>query len=314
MHTPLEKSVKRPYLITRVPWLAAIAVAFLTPDVDAVPIVGVGPIGGGGGGSSPGSTDLLMIETSPFSVSSLGIAGAGLSGLAFQPVTGTLFASGGYSDGGNLYTIDPVTAAATLVGGNVFASVAGLAFDFDGTLFGSAAASFFEFPDILIKIDPNTGATSVVGSFGIADGAFDALAVDPTTGVLYALGGSDPFDELFTVDKLTGAATSLGAVTESGTGVGPPSVIAGLAFDGSGNLFASVGDGDGRILSIELSGSPTYTILGDARLAGSVSDIAIRIPEPGTMLLLGAVLSGLVVIRERRRRDGYPARSPAVDP
>ena len=136
MHTPLEKSVKRPYLITRVPWLAAIAVAFLTPDVDAVPIVGVGPIGGGGGGSSPGSTDLLMIETSPFSVSSLGIAGAGLSGLAFQPVTGTLFASGGYSDGGNLYTIDPVTAAATLVGGNVFASVAGLAFDFDGTLFG----------------------------------------------------------------------------------------------------------------------------------------------------------------------------------
>ena len=188
-------------------------------------------------------------------------------------------------------------------------------------LFGSAAASFFEFPDILkidrcqsFPIDPNTGATSVVGSFGIADGAFDALAVDPTTGVLYALGGSDPFDELFTVDKLTGAATSLGAVTESGTGVGPPSVIAGLAFDGSGNLFASVGDGDGRILSIELSGSPTYTILGDARLAGSVSDIAIRIPEPGTMLLLGAVLSGLVVIRERRRRDGYPARSPAVDP
>ncbi len=261
---------------------AALAITLLTSKVLAVQMIGLGPVGGGTPGG-PSNTDVLMIETSPFAVSVLGLAGVpSLSGLDFQPGTGLLFASGGFNDGGNLYTVNPTSVVTTLIGATGYDAVGGLAFDLDGTLFGAAAPvgsdpSAGEFHTTLITIDPDTGGASLVGLFGVKD--IDGLAVDPTTNTLYAVGGNFPrFDELFTVDKSTGVATSLGAITEFGTGNPTPDFIAGLAFDGFGNLFGSVGFGDGRIISIDFSGTPTYTILGDAR-AGSVSDIAIA-PAP----------------------------------
>ena len=55
-------------------------------------------------------TGLVNIETEPFSVSRVGVAGfPSLSGLDFQPGTGTLFASAGYQNDGWLYTVDPMT-------------------------------------------------------------------------------------------------------------------------------------------------------------------------------------------------------------
>ncbi|MBV1878796.1 MAG: hypothetical protein KUG79_14235 [Pseudomonadales bacterium] len=92
---------------------------------------------------------------------------------------------------------------------------------------------------ILHQIDPTTGADinsidlSLAGSI-IRGG--NGLAVDPTTGIMYAIlklqGQSTR--ELVTIDPVTGIATSIGD-----TGL----KIAGLTFDASGQLFGVTGDG-----------------------------------------------------------------------
>ena len=130
-------------LIARVMTFAAFAITLLTSKVLAVEMIGLGPVGGGtplAGGAGSNNTDVLMIETSPFAVSSLGLAGVPtLGGLDFEPGTGLLFASGGFKDGGNLYTVDPTSGVTTLIGATGYDAVGGLVFDLDGTLFGAAA-------------------------------------------------------------------------------------------------------------------------------------------------------------------------------
>ena len=176
------------------------------------------------GGS--GSTDILRIDASPFSVSTTGAAGGSerLSGLDVQPGTNTLFASSGLGgiNPGSLFTVDRSTGIAALVGATGFAGVSGLVFDFDGTLFGSTFSNpAVSFADILITIDPNTGVGTVVGPYGSGIEGIDGLGVDPITGTLYGVGAGTFFDELFTINKTTGAAVSLGSLGDE---------IAGLAM------------------------------------------------------------------------------------
>ena len=182
-------------LIARVMIFAVFAIALMPTKVPAVTMIGLGP-----GGTA--DTEVLRIETSPFASSVIGLAGfPSLSGLDFQPGTGTLFASSGFTDGGRLFTLDPTTGAATLVGITGFNAVSGLAFEpAYGTLFGSAntATSTSNFPDTLVTIDPATGAGTAVGPFrrNAIDGplisGIDSLAVHPWTGQLFAAGGDDP--------------------------------------------------------------------------------------------------------------------------
>jgi hypothetical protein len=97
-----------------------------------------------------------------------------------------------------------------------------------GTLFGTNA----NFGD-LITINPVTGVGTVVGNTGA--GAVPSLAVDPTTGIMYAgRGAGIPF--IYTVDPATGAATLVG---DSGLGLGT-TAVAGLDFRSDGTLFAAV--------------------------------------------------------------------------
>jgi hypothetical protein len=101
-----------------------------------------------------------------------------------------------------------------------------------GTLFGTDASG-----GNLLRIDRVTGAGTVVGNLGI--GPVPALAVDPTTGTMYAgTGGGGPF--LFTVDPATATATLVG---DTGLGF---AAIGSLDFRADGTLFAAVnifGDG-----------------------------------------------------------------------
>ncbi len=97
---------------------------------------------GGGGGSSPPPADAGLMEllatdlrflyqVDPSSGASLRISGtqlrgfSGVSGLAFDPNTDTLYGT----DAGQLITIDPVTGAGTAIGALGFTNVNGLAFD-----------------------------------------------------------------------------------------------------------------------------------------------------------------------------------------
>jgi hypothetical protein len=102
----------------------------------------------------------------------------------------------------------------------------------NGILFGTDANG-----GNLITVDPVTGMGTVVGPMGA--GVMPALAVDPTTGIMYAGRGAGVPD-LYTVDSATGAATLIGS-----TGLGF-AAIGGMEFNTDGTLYAAIniaGDG-----------------------------------------------------------------------
>jgi hypothetical protein len=150
-------------------------------------------------------------------------------GLAGRAEAGLLFAvSGSGGSPSNLYTVDTTTGAATLVGATGFSHVTALSFDpTTGSLYGHVS-DIFNTGTQLIAINAATGAGSAIGSTGqqIPDMAFDS------SGQLYAWSefGSSSFDNLFTIDKATGAATLVGA-----SGIG--TFNTGLAFDNMGTLY-----------------------------------------------------------------------------
>jgi hypothetical protein len=105
--------------------------------------------------------------------------------------------------------------------------VSGIDFAADGTLFLSTS-----FPDNrLYKVNPATGASTLVGSTGLPSVIEGDLGFDPTTGVLYGLyNGNNPIgNQFYTLNTSTGAATVIGTVAGD-----DPS---GLAFDNSGQLW-----------------------------------------------------------------------------
>ena len=167
------------------------------------------------------------------------------------------------------------------------------------TLYGitSDAAPPGGFPgDGIYTIDTGTGLASFIGptiwdtTAGIA---FD------TAGTLYAL-GFDPLvnpgvggtNMLFTLDALTGAeltrvTVDINNFIFSGLGINPV----------TGEIYATESQ-TGEVYIVDpVTGEMTAT----GKPAGEfVSDIAFRIPEPGTLAVLGLGLVGLAFIRRRR--------------
>jgi hypothetical protein len=85
-------------------------------------------------------------------------------------------------------------------------------------------------PSSLYTIDPVTGAGTLIGNIGYA---VNAIAIDPTTGLLYGstTSWSGAFNGLLQIDPLTGAGTEIGAF-----GAGFTSILA-LTFNSAGELF-----------------------------------------------------------------------------
>ncbi len=234
----------------------------------------------------------------------------------------------------NLYTFDPLTGAATLVGATGFSHVTGLAIDpTTGNLFGHVSNLFGNGDTLLISIDKNTGAGTLIGNSGhqIPDMTFRS------DGQLFAWAESnstfDDFDFLTTVNKVTGSATKVGV---NGTGT----FQTGLSFAPDGTLYLKVDrsiftvdpntgaitflmnlTGDGNFLrnallmtsdtegfsidrrdgttflyGIDLD-AETYTQIGDMGFGGIAAlafDAAV-IPEPATIALASLMGSGIVL-------------------
>ena len=102
----------------------------------------------------------------------------------------------------------------------------------EGTLFGTDASG-----DHLLTVNPVTGAGAIVGGKFI--GRVPSLAVDPTTGAIFA-GGGGGIPDIYTVNKGSGLATLVG---DSGLGF---AAVGGMDFAADGTLYAAVniaGDG-----------------------------------------------------------------------
>ncbi len=120
-----------------------------------------------------------------------------------------------------LYTVDQVTAVATLIGPVGFSSVTDIAWD-GTTLYGITGGQ-------LISINTTTGAGTLIGNYSAPSNALDADAA----GVLYMMGGNN----LYTLDKVTAVATLIGPMGGGLNSSGD------LAFDASGNLYGSFSGG-----------------------------------------------------------------------
>lgn len=137
-------------------------------------------------------------------------AGHTLSGLSINPLTGGMFLSSTNVSESNLYTLDPVTGVATLVGVTGISGIIDIAFDPLGMLFATDVVR-----DALFSLDPLTGASTFIGALGINLNFAQGMDFDFSTGILYAAlysgGGSGQWA---TIDTITGAATSLFAINK----------------------------------------------------------------------------------------------------
>lgn len=153
-----------------------------------------------------------LVRINPFDgyadpIGEIGLNFPSVAGLAFNPLTNTLYASSNL-DAANLYTIDTNTGSATLVG-PLGLNMPSLAYvPNEDTLYGASGET-----DSLYKINVNTGQLTLVGPLGVGI-SFNGLTYFAKTDTLYLSwrGGR----KLFSLNRTTGAATEVGAFEFSG--------------------------------------------------------------------------------------------------
>jgi hypothetical protein len=189
-------------------------------------------------------------------------------------------ATGSNGVAGNLYTINPSTAASSLVGpilntsGSGAIGLTGLDFNpLDGTLYGitanSTSANGNTVAKSLVTIDPATAFATVIGGLGVAntdisfrsDGTLFGFQSNETTGSIHSMTKIDLGTGLSTVVGSTGLASTNGG---------------GLAFDEGGTLYLSATGSSGTLDTLNPS-KGTRTVGGSitgAPVAGSINAMA----------------------------------------
>ncbi|MEO8044493.1 MAG: hypothetical protein ABI674_06265 [Spartobacteria bacterium] len=145
-----------------------------------------------------------------------------------------LYAASGTSGiEGILYTVDPATGAIlTTVGplrdaaGGAY-GITGLKYHpATGIVYGATGPASPTNPNYLVMVDPETALVTPIGALG---SILTDIAIDPRTGIIYALSEFD--QDFYTINPLTGQAVRIGS-----TGI---DLIkqGGLAADRRGSLF-----------------------------------------------------------------------------
>jgi len=106
----------------------------------------------------------------PVKVTVTTVNGTGTSAIDFRYLAPLYAADGAAGTLGNLYVVDPASAASTIVGPINFA-VTGMAISPDGVLFGATSAGGTAGAPSLITIDPYTGAGLLIGPLKTSAGA-----------------------------------------------------------------------------------------------------------------------------------------------
>ncbi len=128
-----------------------------------------------------------------------------ITGLTIDPRNGAFYVSATDSLVSTLYTLDRATFTATPVGNIGFEQIIDIAIDCNGQIYGHDIVD-----DVLVRIDPATGAGSLLGPTGFDANFAQGMDFDNSDGKLYGWlyqgGGASA---LVTFDLLTGAATSV---------------------------------------------------------------------------------------------------------
>lgn len=197
------------------------------------------------GAAGTPNTTLYQIDTATGTPTPVGPDNAPLAGLAFDPISGTLYGTSGAVSGApnpdGIYRIDTATGAATLIGSTgLGGATPDLAFDVNGRLYGvkgggGGAGGGGGGPNNLISIDKTTGAGTVIGVTGI-DGisgmGSQAFLHRVAEHVIYGTQGKAG-DLLVKIDPATGAGTPIGNTGVTG--------MPGLAISPAGDMYAVSG-------------------------------------------------------------------------
>lgn len=233
-----------------------------------------------------GSDTLYQIDLSNGSRSLVGSLGANyeFGDLAFDTARNTMYMVDGWGAGfnaiSNLYSVDLTTGAATLIGSTGARDLFGLVYDpRTDKLYSSQSTTSTG----VFELDRNTGAATAVG--GPSNVSLDGLTYNSNTGdIVGTFAGPGSF---WSVDRVTGVVTLLsngdGFVNNNG-----------LAYEAGGNAYYTL-DWSGDLYKYDAN---TYTRTLVAGGLGAHDGLAI-VPEPGTMIALGA---GLAALAARRRR------------
>jgi len=196
------------------------------------------------------------------------VALGALASFVFQPAAkGSELYGMGYATR-TLYRLSQTNGTATAIGGNYPAmTMRDLASDTRPESFRMWATGFNK---QLFRINPITGAATLVGTYGLTGSEeIRTLAYDMVSGKLF--GTSDPSNVLYEINPNTAALTLVGTVGIASLG--------GMGADSLGNLYGVKEDTGGIYLIDKVTGTPT---LVSTVPVTSMSDLAFR-PEDGTL-------------------------------
>jgi hypothetical protein len=178
------------------------------------------------------------------------------------------------TDGGSGYpadllVIDPQTGKITERIGPVGYSITGLAQDpATGILYGVTGAADITNPSFLVRIDPHTGAATLIGD---EIPTSDTAAADITfraDGTLF--GWSEDTDDLVTINKDTGLATVVSNSAHSTSG-------SGIAFDSAGTLWFAGDDDNGPLSNVNpATGLVSPVVTMDGTTGWQISALAFN--------------------------------------
>ena len=206
------------------------------------------------GCDSTGTSALFLINRADASMIRLGYCyppntGAFCSGgLAFDIQSRKLFAVGDLNQPpyqrSSLVELDTSTGAATAIGDNGSAGtyLSGLGCDPQTGILYANGFSGFDQQSGLYTVNKGTGQATRVGFHGLSLGRqmnYSGLALNPSTGAMFAFGSfSASQNNLYSVSKTTGQATSVAGATPNGIGVDGALVYVGTDLLDAGPMAA----------------------------------------------------------------------------
>jgi len=239
-----------------------------------------------------GDGDLYLVSTVDASLTFVGSTGLEAGSLEYRDSNSQLYTFT-LASGSTLYSIDPSNATPTVVGtglGIGFIFEGGLTTTDAGVVYGSNAGNSGTAGLFTVNLD--TGVATDVGDLGPGSG--DAVDIDGllarSDGKLIGL--ERVSNSLVIIDPSTPAITSTLSVFPATVGN-----VGGLGMEGG--IAYAINEG-GALYSFDMfSGATTY--IGDTGIEGWRGIEGSNVPEPASLALVSAMLTG-VWLRRRRRR------------